>query len=285
MAKPDTETASHPGRCHWAWPMALDPGKDTIAGRKPDWRMDQKAEGQSWSNFLGSLRVPEQELWPQEYLSLDPCSSCFYLGRELCRCYFTWFSQWPRWGSTWNVKVTARTRTQCLPIPQQGLFPLNPVASTFCYCGYRRKFFRGDGPEKREITFIKAIFSENVHDHCCQRRNNCLVIFLLESFQHQVEQGSQCSSLWIWASSLQRVDEEECLFKGRGESPDARNPRALRLWGNVLREPVPRAQLGPIILYQESCSLGPILFSADHSRTTVMHWAVKQSLRDVFSTT
>lgn len=91
------------------------------------------------------------------------------------------------------MKVTARPGTQCLPIPQQGLFPLNPVASTFCYCGYRRKFSQGDGPEKREITFRKAVFSENVHDHCCQRRNNCLVIFLLESFIIRWSRGSQCS--------------------------------------------------------------------------------------------
>lgn len=87
---------------------------------------------------------------------------------ELFGCYFTWFSQWPRWGSTWNVKVTARTGTQCLPIPQRGLFPLNPVLH-ISLLDYRRKFSQRRWPREKRNHFQKGRFSENVHDHCCQR--------------------------------------------------------------------------------------------------------------------
>lgn len=54
-----------------------------------------------------------------------------------------------------------------------------------------------------EITFRKA-FSENVHDHCCQRRNNCLVIFLLESFHHQ----------WSRAHSARDCESSPAFKKG-----------------------------------------------------------------------
>ena len=111
-----------------------------------------------------------------------------------------------------------------------------------------------------------------------------------EGWYGRREEGSgwgTCVCLWrihfdIWQNQYNIVKlknkikfKKKMSFQRERRESRCKEPQGPQILGNVLREPVPRAQLGPIILYQESCSLGPILFSADHSRTTVMHWAVK----------
>lgn len=82
-----------------------------------------EAEWQSRSSSLCSLKVHDQELWPQKNLSLDPGSSCFYLRQDFCRHHFISSSQWLRWGSTQHVKVRARTRTHAADSSTRALSP------------------------------------------------------------------------------------------------------------------------------------------------------------------